>query len=70
MCRIKEVVMGYLYKKFEKACYKGIHEANKAGIKRKRMQVADGEMTKEQFNNLIYGTNDKELIRKKRKNIW
>lgn len=62
--------MGYLYKKFEKACYKGIHEANKAGIRRMREYVAEGSMTKEQFNNLIYGTNDKELIRKKRKDIW
>lgn len=62
--------MGKLYKKFEKACYKGMHEANKAGIKRKRIQVADGDMTKEYFNDLIYGTNDKEEIRRKRKNIW
>lgn len=62
--------MGYLYKKFEKVCYKGIHEANKAGIRRFREEVAEGNMSKEQFNNLIYGTNDKELIRKKRKNIW
>lgn len=62
--------MGKLYKKFEKACYNGLHEANKAGIKRKRMQVTDGDITKEYFNDLIYGTNDKEEIRKIRKNIW
>jgi hypothetical protein len=62
--------MGYLYKVFEKACYKGIHEGNKEGIRRLREQVADGNISKEYFNNLVYGTNDKEEIRKKRKNIW
>lgn len=44
--------MGYLYKKFEKVCYKGIHEANKAGIRRFREEVAKGNMSKEQFNKL------------------
>jgi hypothetical protein len=62
--------MGILYKTFEKVCYKGIHEANKAGIKQLRGQVSEGTISKEYFNNLVYGTNDKELIRKKRKNIW
>lgn len=62
--------MGILYKAFEKACYKGIHKGNKLGIKLKREEVKDGGITKEYFNNLIYGTNDKDLIRKKRKNTW
>lgn len=62
--------MGILYKSFEKACYKGIHEANKEGIRQLREQVAEGNMTKEYFNNFVYGTNDKDEIRKKRKNIW
>jgi hypothetical protein len=64
------MTMGFLYKSFEKACYKGIHEANKEGIRQLREQVAEGNMTKEYFNNFVYGANDKEEIRKKRKNIW
>lgn len=62
--------MGIIYKTFEKACYKGIHKGNKLGMKLLREEVAEGNISKEYFNNLVYGTNDKEEIRKKRKNIW
>ncbi len=62
--------MGILYKTFKKACYKGIHQANKEGIRRLREQVSEGTISKEYFNNFVYGTNDNKLIRKKRKNIW
>lgn len=62
--------MGIFYKTFEKACYKGIHKSNKLGMKLLREEVAEENISKEYFNSLVYGTNDKQEIRKKRKNIW
>jgi len=61
--------MGKAYKMFEKACYKGMHEANKKGMKGLRNEIKEGNITKEEFNDWIYGTNDKDEIRKIRKNI-
>lgn len=61
--------MGKAYKMFEKACYKGMHKANKKGMRNLRNEIKEGTITKEEFNDWVYGTNDKDEIRKIRKNI-
>lgn len=61
--------MGFVYKGYEKACYKGLHLGNKLGMMYLKHEVKEGNLTKEEYNNIVYGTNDKEEIRKVRRNI-
>jgi len=46
-----------------------MHEGNKKGMKGLRNDVREGSISKDEFNDWVYGTNDKDEIRKIRKNM-